>query len=230
MMKNILFALVVAVLLPVSAMAQAAKSSPELERVLDSMDRAADAFRTLQAEFVWEQFQKVVNETDVQKGTIYFRRQNNQVEMAAEIREPDRKKVVFAGDKVRMYQPKIDRVTEYSAGKNRQEFESFLVLGFGGRGHDLAKSFEMSYEGSEQVQGQAAAKLLLIPKVERVRGMFAKIYLWIDSTRGISVQQQFLEPSGDYRLSKYSNIRMNVEIPGSVFKLQTTGKTQVIRP
>jgi outer membrane lipoprotein-sorting protein len=228
-MKNLVLILVVAVLLPVSALAQS-NGGPELERVLDSMDKAADNFRNVQADFVWEQFQKVVKESDEQKGTIYFRRQDKKVEMAADIREPDLKKVLFANDKVRIYQPKIDQVTEYSAGKNRQDFESFLVLGFGGRGHDLAKSFDVSYEGPEQVEGQKTAKLLLIPKSDRVRGMFEKIYLWIDPARGISVQQQFLEPSGDYRLSKYSDIKMNVSIPESTFKLQTTGKTQVVRP
>jgi outer membrane lipoprotein-sorting protein len=229
-MKNLVLMLVVALLLPVSALAQSANGGPELERVLDSMDKAADNFRNVQADFVWEQFQKVVKESDEQKGTIYFRRQDKKVEMAADIREPDLKKVLFANDKVRIYQPKIDQVTEYSAGKNRQDFESFLVLGFGGRGHDLAKSFDVSYEGPEQVEGQKTAKLLLIPKSDRVRGMFEKIYLWIDPARGISVQQQFLEPSGDYRLSKYSDIKMNVSIPESTFKLQTTGKTQVVRP
>jgi outer membrane lipoprotein-sorting protein len=217
-------------LLPASVMAQTAGGSAELERVLTAMDRSADNFRNVQADFVWEQFQKVVNETDVQKGTIYFRRQNKNVEMAAEIREPSAKKVLFADEKVRVYQPKIDRVTEYGASKNKQEFESFLVLGFGGRGHDLAKSFDVSYQGTEQVQGQETAKLQLIPKSERIRNMFEKFYLWIDPARGVSVQQQFLEPSGDFRLSKYSNIKTNVNLPDKTFKLQTTGKTQVIRP
>jgi outer membrane lipoprotein-sorting protein len=230
MKTRVLIVAVLAVLLPLAASAQSGKTSPELERVLDSMDHAAANFRNLQADFVWDQFQKVVNETDEQKGTIYFRRQKNNVEMAAEIREPDRKKVLFADGLVRIYQPTIERVTEYSASKNRQEFESFLVLGFGGRGHDLAKSFDVSYEGSEQVEGQPTAKLLLVPKSDRIRGMFEKIYLWIDTGRGISLQQQFLESSGDYRLSKYSNITMNTNISDSVFKLQTTGKTQVVRP
>jgi outer membrane lipoprotein-sorting protein len=202
----------------------------ELERVLDTMDRAAAAFRTSQAEFVWEQFQKVVSETDVQTGTIYFRRQGKDLQMAADIRHPDRKYLLFSEGKVRVYQPRIDQVTEYSAGKNRQDFESFLVLGFGGRGHDLLQSFEVRYGGSETVQGKPAARLVLVPKSERVRGMFEQIVLWIDPERGVSLQQQFLEPSGDWRLSKYTNIQVNAPVPGDVFKLRTTGKTKVIRP
>jgi hypothetical protein len=42
------------------------------------------------------------------------------------------------------------------------------------------------------------------------------------------VQQQFFEPSGDYRLAKYSNLKVNQKIPETVFKLKTTGDTKVV--
>jgi outer membrane lipoprotein-sorting protein len=121
-------------------------------------------------------------------------------------------------------------VTEYSAGKNKAAFESFLVLGFGGRGHDLANSYDVTYGGAEQVDGVNAAKLVLTPKSPRVRNMFQTITLWIDPARGVTVQQRFDEPSGDYRTTKYSNIQINHKISGDVFKLKTTGKTKVVKP
>ncbi len=205
-------------------------SSPELEKVLTQMDQTAASFRSAAADFVWDQFQKVINETDAQKGTVYFRRQSDELQMAADISEPDKKYVLFSEGKVRLYQPKIEQVTEYSAGKNKAEFESFLVLGFGGRGHDLLKSFDVRYAGSENVAGVAAGKLELVPKTQKMRNMFDRIYLWIDPRLGLSVQQQFFEPSGDYRLAKYSNIKVNEKIADSVFKLKTTGKTRWVKP
>jgi hypothetical protein len=44
------------------------------------------------------------------------------------------------------------------------------------------------------------------------------------------VQQQFFEPQGDYRLAKYSAIKVNEKIGSDVFQLKTTGKTQTISP
>ena len=41
-------------------------------------------------------------------------------------------------------------------------------------------------------------------------------------------QQFFFGNSGDYRLAKYSDIKVNEKIPDSVFKLKTTGKTKFI--
>jgi len=131
---------------------------------------------------------------------------------------------------VRLYQPKIDQVTEYDAGKNRADLESFLALGFGGGGHDLLKSYEVQYLGTESVGGLQAAKLELIPKSARVRNNIAKIWLWIDPARGFSVQQQLFEPSGDYRLSRYSDIEVNQKIPDAAFKLKTTDKTRFVSP
>jgi len=102
------------------------------------------------------------------------------------------------------------------------------VLGFGGSGRDLQKSFDVKYGGSENVGGVNAAKLELAPKSDRVKNIFAKIWLWIDPARGISVQQQFFEPSGDYRLAKYSDIKLNQKVPDSAFKLRTSGDTQFV--
>jgi len=225
-MKNVIITLVGWILFSGVATAQA----QDLESVLNSMDRAAANFRSAQCDFVWDTYQKVVDDHDFQKGTMYFRRQGDDVEMAADITSPDKKYVLFANGIVSYYQPSIDQVTEYNAGKNKADFESFLVLGFGGGGHALDKSYDVNYAGTEQVQSINAAKLVLTPKSPRVRNMFQTITLWIDPARGVSVQQKLDEPSGDYRLTKYNNIQINQKIPGSVFKLKTTGHTKVIRP
>jgi len=201
-----------------------------LESVLNSMDKAAANFHSAQCDFVADMYQKVVDDHDFQKGTMYFRRQADSMEMAADITSPGKKYVLFSNGVVSYYQPSIDQVTEYSAGKNKAAFESFLVLGFGGRGHDLTNSYDVTYGGAEQVEGIAAAKLVLTTKSPRVRNMFQTITLWIDPARGVTVQQRFDEPSGDYRLTKYSNIQINHKVPGDVFKLKTTGHTRIVKP
>ena len=205
-------------------------NSAGLDHVLSQMDAAAKNFRSTEAAFVWDQYQKVIDETDTQKGTIYFRRQDGDTQMAADIAEPDKKYVLYSGGKVQVYQPKIDQVTEYNPGKSRSDLESFLVLGFGGSGHDLLKSYDVKYLGPETVNGTETAKLELIPKSPRLRNNIARILLWIDPARGVSVQQQFFEPSGDYRLAKYSEIQVNQKLPDNAFKLKTTGKTKFISP
>jgi len=209
---------------------QAASTSADLEKVLSQMDAVAASFKSAEADFVWDQYTKVVNETDTQTGKVYFRRKSKETEMAANIAKPTQKYVLYQNSTVRVYEPQIDRVTVYNTGKNRAEVEGFLVLGFGGSGHDLEKSFEVSFQGYEDVGGVRAAKLNLVPKTAKGKNIFDHIILWIDPAHGISVQQQFFQSEGDYRLAKYSNIKLNQNIPGDVFKLKTTGRTQIITP
>jgi outer membrane lipoprotein-sorting protein len=208
----------------------AVSHAQDLQSVLDSMGRAATNFHAAQCDFVSDQYQKVVDDHDLQKGTMYFRRQGTDVEMAADFAAPDKRYVLFTGNLLSVYQPAIDQVTQYSPGKNKADFETFMVLGFGGSGRDLAKAFDVKYAGSEQVQGVNAAKLELTPKSQRVRNMFSTITLWIDPARGVSVQQRYDEPSGDYKLTKFSNIEINRKISNDVFKLKTTGHTKVVKP
>ncbi|MGA2376589.1 MAG: outer membrane lipoprotein carrier protein LolA [Candidatus Sulfotelmatobacter sp.] len=206
------------------------QEAPSLDSVLKKMDAAAASFQATQADFVWEQYQRVVDETDTQAGTVYYRRVGKEIEMMADIKQPDPKSVLYKDGKLEVYQPKIDQVMEYPAGANRGEIESYLVLGFGGSGEDLIKSFDVSYLGEETVDGIATAKLQLIPKSEKFRNNISKILLWIDLSRGISVQQQFFQGQGDYRLAKYSAVQMKAKIGNDVFQLKTTKKTQFVSP
>ena len=215
-------------ILVLTAAAWPQSASGGLDKVLAQMDIAAKNFRSTEASFVWDQYQRVIDETDSQKGRIYFRRQDGETQMAADISEPDKKYIVYSGGKVQVYQPKIDQVTEYNPGKNRSDLESFLVLGFGGSGQDLLKSYDVKSLGAEAVSGTQTAKLELIPKSTKLRNNIAKIMLWIDPARGVSVQQQIFEPSGDYRLAKYSEIQLNQKLPDGTFKVKITSKTKIV--
>jgi outer membrane lipoprotein-sorting protein len=150
--------------------------------------------------------------------------------MMAEITEPDRKYVLYKDGKLQVYQPKIEQVMQYSTGGNKSEVESYLVLGFGGSGQDLKKSFDVTYVGKENLDGAATGELRLVPKSEKLRNNFSEIFLWIDLSRGISLQQKFMQSQEDYRLAKYSAVQMNAKIGNDVFRLKTAGKTQFVSP
>jgi outer membrane lipoprotein-sorting protein len=212
-------------LLPAFSYAQ----SGDLQKILDQMDESAKNFRTTQASFSWTQYNKVINDiTDTQEGKIYFRRTGKEIQMAADITKPDTKTVIFSDGKIQMYQPRIEQVDVYDASAHREEFESFLVLGFGGGGHDMLKSFEVKDLGTEKVDGVNSEMLDLVPKSEKIRQHFAHITLWIDPAKGISVQQQLFETSGDNRLAKYSQIQVNQKIPDAAFKLKTSSRTKIL--
>lgn len=212
-----------------------------LDAVLKKMDATAAGFHSAQADFEWDTYEKVIDEIDeIQTGTVFYRRNGKDVEMMAEVKKagpdlsklkPEPKYVLFGNGKVSVYQPKPDQVTVWDLGKKRVDWESYIVLGFGGSGQDMLKSFDVTYAGPETISGISTAKLQLIPKSESVRNSYNKIFLWIDMDKGVSVQQQFFSPQGDYRLTKYPSIQVNgKKIPDDVFRFKTTSKTQTISP
>ena len=123
-----------------------AAGSADLQKVITQLNTAAAKFLSAQADFVWDQFEAVVQESDVQTGTIYFERKKGATRMAAYFTQDNgkdaRKTVVYDGAEVDFYQPEIKQMTIMRAGANRSQLESFLTLGFGGSGADLGGQLE----------------------------------------------------------------------------------------
>jgi len=170
-----------------------------------------------------------VDEHDTQSGKVYFRRNGNETQMAADIDKPVAKKLVYSGGKVQFFQPSINQLTIKDAGANRSDVESFLVLGFGGSGHDLLKQWNVTYSGDETINGTQTAKLELVPKEDKIRRMFSKVVIWVDSKQDVSLKQQTFEPSGDNRTATYSNFKLNGKVADDIFKIKTNSSTKVLR-
>lgn len=211
--------------------------SAELDEVLTKMDKAAQNFKSVQADFEWDQYTAVVKATDVQKGQLYLQRHGKDVEAGVIITEPASKQfafskqVVFKDGKVRMYEPGIDQITERAVGANKADVESFLRLGFGERGHDLLKSYQVKLVGWETIDGVKTARLELEGNASsNIRNMFSRIIWWIDPERDVSLRQQLFQPppSGDYRLAHYSNFIINAKPSQDFFKIHSTSKTKTV--
>ena len=79
-----------------------AAHAQNLESVLSAMDKAAAGFQSAQTDFTWDNYTLVVNEHEIQKGTMYFRRQGDDVHMAADVNSPPKEKkyILFVGGTV----------------------------------------------------------------------------------------------------------------------------------
>ena len=146
--------------------------SCDAAKVLAQMDAASAKFRSTQADFKWDVLQSVVNEHDIQSGTIYFERHGDATSMAAYIKQPADKSVFYNGSTLTLIQPEIKQETIFSANS---QYESFLTLGFGGSGKDLQSNWTVTCQGMESIDGTQTAKLDLKPKKQSVANMFSHI-------------------------------------------------------
>lgn len=216
----------------IAAQAQS-NSKGALEKVLAQMDAASANFHSAQASFQWDQFERVVSSTDTQTGVIYFQRTGTETRMAADLKtydgQPSKKYIVYSDGVLKFYQPQINQMTVIRAGDKNGQYESYLTLGFGGSGSDLKKSWDITYQGMETIDGVQTAKLDLVSKTPSVRNNFSHVTIWVDPVRAITLKQILFEPSGDTRTAWYRDIQYNKKIPSSVFKIKTDSKTQVVQ-
>ncbi len=216
--------------------AQTAESKPsaaptgDLATVLAKMNQSSRGFKSAQGDFEFQSYQKLTDETDTQKGRIYFRRTKNGVDAAFDIAGPAPKQVIYKDGKLQIYEKKINQVTERNVGKNKSDVEAFLSLGFGASGDELQRDYDVKMDGWETVDGVKTAKLDLTPKKAKVQQTYNRIILWIDPERDVLLKQQFFEHSGDYRLAHYTNMKLNERISDDVFRLKTNGNTKTVKP
>ncbi len=200
-----------------------------VEAVLSRMDKAAPTFHAVSADVKMTTHTAIIDDTEVETGTFKMQRVKGQ-EVRAVLdfsQERDSRQIGFLGRIVRIYYPKLKTYQDYDLGKNTDILNQFLLLGFGSYGRDLAASYAITFEGEEKVEGRATTKLALVPKNPDVAKRLSKIEVWVPNDAAYPVQQKFTEPSGNYRVVTYSDIKVNPPIRGKLeLKLPSGVKKQ----
>jgi outer membrane lipoprotein-sorting protein len=111
-------------------------------------------------------------------------------------------------------------VEDYDVGKHRDLIDQLLLLGFGTSGDSLKKSYLITLQGEEVLNGQQkTVRLELTPRSDDVRKQISKINLWLNEANWLPAQQQFYETgSADYSIIQYLNVARNVPIPDVRFR------------
>jgi len=191
----------------------AVAQSPDL---LKQWDAAAAKFKSAEANVTYETYTRAARATDTQTGSLYIERTPKGQSMGAVYKDPGSKvpaKIIrYDGGTLHMYTPGTNQDDIFKAGDNRGKYESFLTLGFGGSGTDLAKSWTIKHLGPETINGTKTEKLDLVSKDPSVQSTFTHVTIWIDPAQAISIKQQFFAPGGDTRTATYSNFKLGQSI------------------
>ena len=206
-------------LLPMLCMLAAplALRAESAESILSRMDKAAPNFRAMSADVHMITYTAIISDKTDETGTLKMQRKEGAVRAIIDFSgQNDSREIAFLGNIIRMYYPKLNMVQDYDVGKNSDVLNQFLLLGFGSSGKELAQSYEVSAGGTENIAGVETTKLLLLPKSAAVKERLSKIEMWIPGNAAYPIQQQFYEPSGNYRQVTYSNVKLNPSIKGNL--------------
>lgn len=193
----------------------------DLKGVLQKLDVAAKNFHSITANVEFKTITTdPIPDTDVQAGVAYYERKGNTFEMAAHIQThnngPSHRTYMFSDGAFRISDTgkESDAKTYTQASK----YESYLMLGFGASGKDLQEKWNITYLGTEIIDGVKTDKLELVAKDPNVRKTIPKVTIWMDAARAVSLKQVFDEGDGESRVCTYTNIKINQPLPSDAFK------------
>ena len=200
-----------------------------VDAVLARMDEAAPKFHAVSADVEMITYTAIISDKTDESGTLKMQRlKSGDVRAILDFPgQSDAREIAFLGKIARIYYPNAKTYQDFDVGKNTDVLNQFLLLGFGSSGKDIAANYDITAEGAEKVAGQDTTKLALVPKNPQVKDRLDKIEVWIPDNASYPVQQQFYEPSGNYRIVTYTNVKLNPPIKGTLeLKLPSNIKRQ----
>ena len=184
-----------------------------LEGTLNRLDQAGSQFKGMTAKFTYLKFTAVVSDKSTSEGTMKIKKIKrpqppDDILGLLDFSEPDKKTVALDPKTVQIYLPKLNKVQIIDLGKHKGLIEQFFLFGFGTSKSDLLAAYDVSYGGAETINGEPTTHLVLISKNPEVRRQLSKFQLWISDKTGLPVRQEFDEPSGDYNVFTYRDMKM----------------------
>jgi outer membrane lipoprotein-sorting protein len=203
------------------ALAIAAVARPDsLEDVLAHMDSAAKEFKSYSADVKMVDYTKIINETDETHGSMRLGRGKNGVSGIVDLTSgPDHHIYHFDGPKVEEFLPKAGETHVYNMHKSGASIDQFLLLGFSVTREELLRDYAVKLGSAEKVGSTDTTRVVLTPKSAETLKIVKTIELWIPDGKGNPIQEREDEPSGNYRLVTFSNLKLNPNLPPSAFEL-----------
>jgi outer membrane lipoprotein-sorting protein len=195
------------------------QAGDSLEAAFARMDQAAAAFKGLRADIRQQSHTEVVDKDEVQEGTIAVKRvKAKDTRILIKFTKPDVKLYEIGGGKFRSFNPKTLEAQEADLGNSKDIVNQFMLLAFGSNASELKAAYTIKLGGADVVNGEKATRLEMAPKSAEILKHVRRCDMWI-SEKGMTLQQKFFEPGGDYVLAAYTHIALAPNLPDSEVRL-----------
>ena len=215
---------------PLAAPRAAAAATTQMSpAVLAKMEQAGQNLKTLQAGITQEKIDRTLGVKENSTGTFFYKAAapgNERVLL--EYTSPIPETVSVIGDKVTIYQPKLNQLfvtsRKASAGKNKSL--GFLGLTYSDAAAQLREKYAITILGEDKINGQPATQIQLDPK-DKSDGVQA-IILWVDHQTWLPVQY-FIQEKGTKTTITLSGMKPNIQLPDTRFEISVPKNAQVVQ-
>ena len=199
-----------------------------LQQILDQVELRGQNLESMTAEIRQRKWTDILGEFDEgERGRFLFLRASQSVYLRKDILKPQPNHLVIADGKLLLYQPVIRQAQRHHLGENKNRAE-FLLLGFGSSRESLENAYVIELLGQESVESQITYVLKLVPKSDRVSAYFSEIILWFDAELWVPIQQKLIEPTHDYLLVNFEEVKLNPKLSKADFAIDLPKNVQIV--
>jgi outer membrane lipoprotein-sorting protein len=190
-----------------------------LGEVLRRMDLNNKSLQSIQANVTMVKHNPQLNVSDTYTGTTSYlpKTKKNGMYMRLDWAKPTVEQISVIGDDYELYKPSINQVYTGKVGKAKNSSSAGGALAFMSMSKDqLKQNYNISFLGEEKIgSGTQVAHILLTPKAA---ASYKTAELWVDPN-GMPLQAKVTEQNNDTTNVLLENIRKNVTLNASIFKL-----------
>jgi outer membrane lipoprotein-sorting protein len=205
-------------LAPLSPGRGAPDANTAVTPILERMAQAVRQMRTLRASLSQEKVYTQLGLKDPpEKGLLYMKRKGERnVYLRIEINVPEKRIITVRDNRFLLYQPRINQAIEGVIDRSSlRAAAGFLAYLFNGLAQ-AAEDYEITLAGQETIEGRRLSHLVLTPKPNR-RNVYRRVDLWVDTQLWLPLVQKIVEANRDETLLKLEDVKINLNVPDSLF-------------
>jgi outer membrane lipoprotein carrier protein len=204
----------------VAAPVKKAALAPDVKALVDRVQGFYEATKDFTADFKQEYLYKAFKRTVTSSGKVLFRKPQGAMPslMRWEYEKPSPKTFVLAGDRVLAHDPEAKLVTAAAISTNQLSASVTFLFGVG----KLENEFDIVKTTCAKCTG---TQLEMTPLVADPR--FKKILLEVDVKTGMVLKSTVIDPDGSENAISFLNLKTNVGVAESAFKISPPPGTQV---
>jgi outer membrane lipoprotein-sorting protein len=209
----------------------AAQAEP-LADILARMDRAAQEFHSLSATMKRVHFTAVLSESEEIEGVVRLKRGKGKEGTTGvlDFQQPEQRTIFVKGKSVQVFYPKANTLEIYDTSKYTSSIDQIILLGFGTSSAELKTSYDLKEGGAQKLAGTDTTRIELDPKSAELKKLITRIEMWFPEGQSNPMRVKFSEPSRNYELVDYSDIKVNPPLPDSAFDLKFPPNVKKIYP
>jgi outer membrane lipoprotein-sorting protein len=207
----------------------AAAPAQVISPVLVKMEKAGRDLKSLQAGIAQQKVDRTLGVKENSVGTFFYKAAGAGNErVLLNYTEPFPETVSVIGDKVSIYQPKINQlfVTSRKASANKNRSLGFLGLAYSDAASQLRERYDITVLGDDPVEGRMATQIQLDPK-SKSEGV-QSLMIWVDHQTWLPAKYFVLE-KGSKTTITLSAMKPNVPLSDDKFEIAVPKDAKVVK-